>query len=113
MLWFVSPFSKQVEKETSVGKKFFAALDSCFPKHHPLYKIINRNTIKQSYRTMPNFGKILKGLNKGIIKDYMEQQKKEIDMKTRTSKKSKGRPKYLVKKECNCDKTHPCPLENN
>ena len=62
---------------------------------------------------MPNFGKILKGLNKGIMKDYMEQQKKETDTKTRTSKKSKGRPKYLVKKECNCDKTHPCPLENN
>ena len=27
-------------------------------------------------------------------------------------KKNKGRPKYHTKKECNCDRSHPCPLNN-
>ena len=34
--WFVPPFTKQVDGRTSVGKKFFAIMDSCFPKTHPL-----------------------------------------------------------------------------
>ena len=27
-------------------------------------------------------------------------------------KKNKGRPKYHTKKQCNCDRNHPCPLNN-
>ena len=47
------------------------------------------------------------------MEDYDKKQKEESDMNTREAKKPRGRPKYLVKKACNCDNTHPCPLENN
>ena len=30
--WFNPTFSRQVAKDCSVGKKFFEALDACFPK---------------------------------------------------------------------------------
>ena len=40
--------------QTNVGELFFKALDKCFPHNHPLRKIINRNTVKLSYRCMPN-----------------------------------------------------------
>ena len=111
ILWFVPPFARQVERNTTVGKKFFSILDSCFPKNHPLYKLINRNTVKQSYRTMPNFGKTLKGLNIKVIKELKERKNKEADDRKRNEKKPRGRPKYLSRKECTCDSTHPCPLE--
>ena len=39
-------------------------------------------------------------------------KQENVDKTTRESKKGRGRPKYLVKKDCNCLKTHPCPLEN-
>ena len=61
---------------------------------------------------MPNFGKIIKGINKRTLNDFDEEQKKKLDEEKRKEKKSKGRPKYLAKKECTCDRTHPCPLDN-
>lgn len=66
LLWFVPPYSKQVDTSCTVGKMFFKILDECIPKEHPLYKMINRNKIKLSYRTSPNFGRIIKGLNKKV-----------------------------------------------
>ena len=50
--YFNPPFSLNVQ--TNVGELFFKALDKCFPHNHPLRKIINRNTVKLSYRCMPN-----------------------------------------------------------
>ena len=37
------PFSSNVETNI-IGRKFFNILDKYFPKHHHLYKVINRNT---------------------------------------------------------------------
>ena len=50
--FFNPPFSLNVQ--SNVGEQFFKALDECFPSNHPLRKIINRNTVKLSYRCMPN-----------------------------------------------------------
>ena len=44
---------------TNIGAKFLRIIDTCFPKEHTLNKIINRNTIKVSYRCMPNMGHFL------------------------------------------------------
>ena len=42
-------------------------VDNCFGKEHPLRKICNRNTLKVSYSTMPNFQKIVTGINRSKI----------------------------------------------
>ena len=73
--------------------------------------MINRNTVKMSYRTMPNFGKIVKGLDKKVTEKFIKERNEECDRNTREQKKLRGRPKYVSKKGCNCDSTHPYPLE--
>ena len=50
--YFNPPFSKNVK--TNVGAKFLRIIKKNFPNDHPLHKIINKNTIKVSYRCMPN-----------------------------------------------------------
>ena len=50
--WFNPPFSASVS--TNIGAKFLRIIDTCFPPTHILHKIINRNTVKVSYRCMPN-----------------------------------------------------------
>ena len=50
--WFNPPFSRNVK--TNIGEKFLKLIDENFPKNHPLRKVINRNTIKVSYKCMPN-----------------------------------------------------------
>ena len=44
----------------NIGQKFLNLLDSCFPIGHELRQMINRNTVKISYSTMPNMGQQLK-----------------------------------------------------
>lgn len=50
--YFNPPFSLSVK--TKIGEKFLRALDKCFPRYHPLSKLINRNTAKLSYKCMSN-----------------------------------------------------------
>ena len=56
--WFNPPFSQSIS--TNIGQKFLKILDSCFPVGHELRQVINRNTVKISYSTMPNMGQQLK-----------------------------------------------------
>ena len=62
--WFNPPFSANVS--TNIGAKFLQIIDTCFPRGHILYKIINRNTVKVSYRCMPNMKQILGKQNSKI-----------------------------------------------
>ena len=55
--WFNPPFSANVS--TNIGAKFLTIIDNCFPPSHILHKIINRNTIKVSYRCMPNMKRVI------------------------------------------------------
>ena len=64
--WFNPPFSKNIQ--TNLGQKFLQLIDKCFPPNHPLYRVVNRNTVKISYRCMPNIGKIISSHNKSILK---------------------------------------------
>ena len=64
--WFNPPFSQNVS--SNVGAKFLQLIDTCFPPTHPLSKIINRNTVKVSYRCMPNMGQVIARHNSKVVK---------------------------------------------
>ena len=57
IIYFNPPFSANVE--TKIGAKFLKLISTCFPKDNPLHKIFNRNTVKISYRTMPNMKQVV------------------------------------------------------
>ena len=59
---------------------------------------------------MPNFGRIIKGINKKVIERFVTETNMKKDEELKQMKKNKGRPKYHTKKECNWDKIPPCPL---
>ena len=63
-------------------------VDKCFPKNHPLAKIINRQTVKIGYSTTHNMQRIISGKNSKIL-----------------------RPNKPLEKPCNCRDRSSCPLE--
>ena len=66
MTYFNSPFSKNVQ--TNIGQKFLQLIKKCFPSNHPLAKVVKRNNVKISYKTMPNLQKIISNHNQKILK---------------------------------------------
>ena len=72
VLYYNPPFS--ISLKTKIGKKFFEILDRCFPPSNPLHKHFNRHTVKLSFSCMPNFGQVISGHNKGILKQTQPQQ---------------------------------------
>ena len=54
---------------TNVGKKFLSIIRECFPSSSPLHKIINKNTVKISYRCMPNMKTIISRHNSKVARD--------------------------------------------
>jgi len=86
--WFNPPFSKNVK--TRVGDEFFKLISKHFPKSNPLSKIINRNTVKMSYRCTPNMGKIISSHNSKLLSKETNENEKT----------------------CNCGKKE-CPLGGN
>ena len=73
---------------TNVARDFLRLIDSCFPTGHLLHKSFNRNTVKASYRTMPNMGQILAKQNAKVT--------------------SRALP---AEEGCNCRRGKVCPLE--
>ena len=89
--YFNPPFSLNVQ--TNIGKQFLKLLEKHFPTNHPLRKIINRNTVKVSYRCMGNMKQRISRHNSKI------QQAEEV------------RPTDFG---CNCTAAiGPCPLAGN
>ena len=89
--WFNPPYSKNVQ--TNIGKQFLKLIDKNFPTNHPLRKIINRNTVKISYRCMPNMKTKISSHNFRVQRGAEERQ-----------------PIY----GCNCTNAiGPCPLNGN
>ena len=87
--YFNPPYSSNVEK--SVASEFLKLLDKTIDKKHPLHKILNRSTVKVSYRTTPNMKQIISGHN----------------TKIQTSKQAPTTDKKLS----NCRTKKDCPLE--
>ena len=91
--WFNPPFNKAVK--TNVASTFLSIIDSCFPTDHPLRSIINRNTVKVSYRTMTNMSRVISKHNTKVIK------------------RSRPAAAAEARSNCNCRAPHlPCPLNN-
>ena len=61
IVYFNPPFNCDVR--TNIGKLFFEALDKNFPVNHKYHRWINRHTVKLAYSTVPNFGRIIAGIN--------------------------------------------------
>ena len=62
--YFNPPFSQSIS--TNIGQKFLNLLDTCFPPGHELRQVINRNTVKISYSTMPNMAQQLNQHNSKV-----------------------------------------------
>ena len=89
--YFNPPFSLNVQ--TNIGKQFLKLLDRHFPENHPLKKIINRNTIKISYKCMGN------------MKQKISRHNSRIRKSEEVNQTFFG---------CNCtDAIGPCPLGKN
>ena len=87
--WFNPPFSKHVQ--TNIGEKFLKLIDKNFPASHPLRKVINRNTVKVSYRCMPNMKKAIARHNYQVLKKQEHEEEPAPG--------------------CNCNgRCGPCPL---
>ena len=82
--WFNPPFSSNVS--TNIGAKFLNLVDTCFPPSHPLSKIINRNTVKISYRCMPNMGQVIAKHNHKVAKQQVQQPLPKCNCRGGTSK---------------------------
>ena len=87
IIWFNPLYSSNVS--TNIGKSFLTFLDRHFPKSHKLHKIFNRNNVKISYSSMPNFGSIINSHNKKIINSNIPKQPAPT---------------------CNCRSKSSCPL---
>ena len=88
LTYFNPPYASNVR--TNIGARFLNLIDKHFPPSNPLSKLINRNTIKMSYRCTPNLARIISGHNSKILSERI--------------------PKTEVRK-CSCPKNKPCPLD--
>ena len=70
-IWFNPPFSKTVK--TNIGKIFLKLIDSSFQPDNPLRKLFTRQTVKVSYRCMPNMAQAMARHNSGVLRDRQEE----------------------------------------
>ena len=87
--YFNPPYSMNVK--TKIGEKFLAAIKNCFPPSHPLAKIINRNTVKISYRCMPN------------MKQAISRHNHQVQRENETNPVG----------GCNCRNAANCPMDGH
>ena len=74
IIWFNPPHCINVQ--TNVGKEFLLLVDKHFPKGHFLHPILNRNTVKISYRCLPNMGRRIAMHNSKTLKSASNQAPK-------------------------------------
>ena len=89
VIWFNPPFCKNVA--TNVAKEFLSLVETCFPPGHILRSTFNRNTVKASYRTMPNMGQLISRHNCKVLSEI--------------------RVKENISEGCNCRASAICPLD--
>ena len=81
--WFNPPFSANVK--SNIGKDFLKLIDSAFPATNPLHKLFSRQTVKVSYKCMPN---IASSVARHNMKVFVEKTSSNVknDKMTKTSK---------------------------
>ena len=82
MVWFNPPWAANVK--TNVGGKFLKLINKHFPKQNPLSKVINRNTVKVSYRTTPNLKRIISAHNAKILRKNDQKTEKSCNCRTKS-----------------------------
>ena len=80
IIWFNPPFSLNVS--TNIGKKFFSLLGKHFAKTNQLHKLFNRNNVKVSYSSLPNFKTVINGHNKNILNEQEKPSPRNCRDKT-------------------------------
>ena len=65
VLWFNPPYSLNVK--THIGEKFLKLIDKHFPPGTPLHPLLNRNSVKVSYKCLPNMASILAKNNSKVM----------------------------------------------
>ena len=65
--WFNPPFSLSVK--TNVGREFLDLLDRAFPPENSLHKLFSRQTVKISYKCMPNMGTLVARHNSKVLRE--------------------------------------------
>ena len=63
--WFNPPYSMGVA--TNVGQEFLKLIDKHFPPGHILHSVLNRSTVKVSYRCLPRMGAVVAKHNAKIL----------------------------------------------
>ena len=86
ILWFNSPFSKNVSKK--ISKSFLSLLDLHFPRNYIYNSIFNRNKIKVSYSCMQNIKSVKNNPNMKVLNNTAETEE-----------------------SCNCGNKKKCPLD--
>ena len=64
--WFNPPYSASVK--SNVGKEFLKFLDTAFPVGNPLRKLFTRQSVKVSYKCMPNMAQAVSRHNAKVLK---------------------------------------------
>ena len=57
-----------MDVETNIGREFLSLIDKHFPPGHILHSVVNRNTVKVSYRCLPNMGSVIARHNSKILR---------------------------------------------
>ena len=70
--FFNPPYELNVK--TNVAKEVFKALERTIPKGHKLYPLLNRDTVKVTYSTMPNIQKKVSCHNKKVIEEAEKEE---------------------------------------
>ena len=92
--WFNPPYSINVK--SNIGKEFLKLLDVAFPRSNPLHKLFTRQTVKISYKCMPNMASAVSRHNMKILSDSPAQL--DAPVQARVS--------------CNCRQGIPsCPVQ--
>ena len=56
-----------------MGREVLQLIDNSFPPDNPLHKLFNRNTVKVSYKCMPNIGQAISRHNSRLKKEEHPQ----------------------------------------
>ena len=60
-------------EKLNIGRDFLRLLDTAFPPTNPLHKLFTRQTVKISYRCMPNMAQAIARHNMKVLKGDNQQ----------------------------------------
>jgi hypothetical protein len=90
--------------KSNVGKDFLKLIDTAFPPNNPLHKLFNRQTVKISYRCMPNMAQAI-SMHNGKVLNANQQTNQQtgcncVDGPASCPVKGKCKAKGIVYEAC-------------